>query len=314
MRRFDLAMRTGTTQILPGKQTPTWGFNGTFLGPTLRAARGDVVQMAVRNELPETSTVHWHGMRLPAAMDGGPHQPIEPGALWSPRWTIDQPAATSWYHPHPHGATARHVYRGLAGMFIVDDETDPGLPSDYGVDDIPLILQDKNFAEDGSFDGDPLDGTFGILGDHVLVNGTYGPVLQVTTERVRFRVLNGSNARMYTLGFGDRRRFHVVATDGGLLGAPVEVEQFSLTPGERAEIVVAFAPGEQVVLRNTDNGVDIGAGDFDVLKIVAAGRLTPSPELPARLTELPPSLPRPAPPCGGSRSTATTPSTARRWT
>ncbi|MEU6426372.1 multicopper oxidase domain-containing protein [Microbispora sp. NPDC046973] len=288
VRRFELSMQAGRTRILPGRQTPTWGFNGGFLGPTLRAGRGDKVQMAVHNRLPEVSTVHWHGMRLPARMDGGPHQPIEPGAVWTPHWTIDQPAATSWYHPHPHGTTAQHVYRGLAGMFILDEDLDLDLPGDYGVDDFPLILQDKRFAADGSFDGDPLKGTFGILGDHVLVNGTYNPHLSVTTERVRFRVLNGSNARMYTLVFADKRRFHVIANDGGLLGAPVEVEAISLTPGERAEIVVAFAPGEQVVLRTADNGVDIGEGDFDLLKLVAAGTLKPAPGVPARLAPLTP--------------------------
>ncbi|MEV0200866.1 multicopper oxidase domain-containing protein [Nonomuraea sp. NPDC050691] len=283
VRRFELSMQAGRTQILAGKRTPTWGFNGAFLGPTLRASRGDKVKMAVRNGLSELSTVHWHGMRLPARMDGGPHQPIEPGAVWMPHWTIDQPAATSWYHPHPHGATAEHVYRGLAGMFILDDDLDLDLPADYGIDDIPLILQDKKFAPDGSFDGDPLKGTFGILGDHILVNGTYNPHLRVTTERVRFRVLNGSNARMYNLAFADKRSFHVIANDGGLLGAPVEVETLSLTPGERVEIIVAFAPGEQVILRTADNGVDIGEGDFDLLKLIAAKQLKPAPAVPARL-------------------------------
>ncbi|RJL23050.1 multicopper oxidase family protein [Bailinhaonella thermotolerans] len=291
VRRFELTMQAGRTQILAGKQTPTWGFNGTFLGPTLRARRGDKVQMTVRNRLPEVSTVHWHGMRLPARMDGGPHQPIQPGAEWTPHWTIDQPAATSWYHPHPHGSTARHVYRGLAGMFILDDDLDLELPAEYGVDDIPLILQDKEFAEDGSFGGDPLKGTFGILGDHILVNGTHDPHLTVTTERVRFRVLNGSNARMYRLTFADKRRFHVIANDAGLLAAPVEVEAIELTPGERAEIVVAFAPGEQVVLRSADNGVDIGEGDFDLLKLVAAAKLKPAPAVPARLAALAPITP-----------------------
>jgi FtsP/CotA-like multicopper oxidase with cupredoxin domain len=291
VRRFELTMQRGTTPILPGKSTATWGFNGAFLGPTLWASRGDRVEVTVRNQLPETSTVHWHGMRLPAKMDGGPHQPVEPGGVWSPSWTVDQPAATAWYHPHPHGSTAQHVYRGLAGMFLIDDGLVPDLPSRYGVDDVPLILQDKNFTADGAFDGDPLKGTFGILGDHILVNGTYSPFLPVTAERVRLRVLNGSNARMYTLAFADKRRFHVIGTDGGLLGAPVEVGQCALTPGERVEIVVAFAPGKEVVLRNTDNGVDIGKGDFDLLKFVAGKQLTPSPALPSRLATLPPITP-----------------------
>ncbi|MFE6887370.1 multicopper oxidase family protein [Streptomyces sp. NPDC057694] len=283
-RRFALSLQAGRTAILPGKTTPTWGFNGTFLGPTLRATRGDKVRMTVRNRLPETSTVHWHGVRLPAVMDGGPHQPVASGATWTPHWTLDQPAATAWYHPHPHGETAQHVYNGLAGMFILDDDTRPELPADYGVDDIPLILQDKKFDEDNAFTGRVLKGTFGILGDHVLVNGTFDPHLKVTTDHVRLRILNGSNARMYNLSFADRRTFHAVATDGGLLPAPVPVEELALTPGERAEVVVAFEPGERVVLRTVDNGVDIAEGDLDIIRFVAAPKLKPSPAPPATLS------------------------------
>lgn len=279
---FALTMRRGRSELLPGGPVETWGFNGAYLGPTIRAARGDKVRMTVTNRLAEASTVHWHGMRLPARMDGGPHQPIEPGATWSPHWTVDQPATTSWYHPHPHGATARHVYRGLAGMFIVDDGP-AELPSRYGVDDIPLILQDK--VLDAA--PDPLKGTFGILGDHMLVNGTYRGFAHVRTERVRFRVLNGSNARRYHLTFADGRTFHVVGGDAGLLAAPVEVDRVSLSPGERVEVVVAFTGGEQVLLRTVSGSDDIDEGDFDLLRIVAAPRLVGSPPLPGRLTGAP---------------------------
>lgn len=127
--------------------------------------------MAVTNSLPESSTLHWHGMRLPARMDGGPHQMTEPGATWTPEWTIEQPAATSWFHPHPHGKTAMHVHRGVAGLFLVDDSADAGLPDSYGVDDVPLIVQDR--TADGSAGGVD-NGTFGLLGDEILVNGTPG--------------------------------------------------------------------------------------------------------------------------------------------
>ena len=120
-RVFDLRAAAGRTHFRPGPATPTWGINGSYLGPTLRAARGEKVLAHVHNDLREATTMHWHGMELPAAMDGGPHQLIAPGTTWSPTWTIGQPAATLWYHPHPHGHTAEHVYRGLAGMFIIDD-------------------------------------------------------------------------------------------------------------------------------------------------------------------------------------------------
>jgi FtsP/CotA-like multicopper oxidase with cupredoxin domain len=99
-RLFRLSAQEGTIGILDEARTSTWGFNGTYLGPTLRATRGEKVAVEITNTLPELTTVHWHGMHLPAAMDGGPHQPVEPGSTWRPTWKIDQPAATLWYHPH----------------------------------------------------------------------------------------------------------------------------------------------------------------------------------------------------------------------
>ena len=151
-RVFDLRAAPGRHRFRPGRPTPTWGINGPHLAPTLRAARGETVLVRFRNDLPETTTLHWHGMHLPAAMDGGPHQPVEPGATWSPTWTIDQPAATLWYHPHPHGRTAAHVYRGMAGMVILDEPEPPDLPHRYGVDDIPVIVRDINLTDGNRLD------------------------------------------------------------------------------------------------------------------------------------------------------------------
>lgn len=175
-RVFTLTAESGESELRPGEETETWGFNGSHLGPTLRASRGEEVVVDVRNRLDEATTVHWHGMHLPAAADGGPHQVVEPGASWTPSWEIDQPAATLWYHPHPHGDTEQHVYRGLAGLFILDDaeEAELDLPREYGVDDVPVIVQDKRFADEGSLIEDERE-RLGILGDTLLVNGTYGP-------------------------------------------------------------------------------------------------------------------------------------------
>ncbi|MEV4805864.1 hypothetical protein AB0K18_38200 [Nonomuraea sp. NPDC049421] len=111
--------------------------------------------------------------------------------------------------------------------------------------------------------------------------------MNVRTERGRFRMLNGSSARMYHLTFADDRAFHVVGGDAGLLAAPVEVDRISLTPGERVELVVAFAPGEQVMLRMVSESDDIDEGDHDLVKIVAAPSLSASPPLPARLSGAP---------------------------
>ncbi|MCW4465997.1 multicopper oxidase domain-containing protein [Glutamicibacter sp. MNS18] len=148
---FDLNVQAGRSAIVPGGEADTWGINGPLLGPTLRARRGESVRVNITNQLDEATTLHWHSMHLPASADGGPHQMIDPGKTWSPSWRINQPAATLWYHPHPHGQTERHVYRGLGGLFILDDDLEAALPlpRDYGIDDIPVIVQDKTFTERG---------------------------------------------------------------------------------------------------------------------------------------------------------------------
>jgi FtsP/CotA-like multicopper oxidase with cupredoxin domain len=294
-RVFDLDLRAGRSRLLPGTITETWGVNGPHLGPTLRASRGDEVLMRVRNGLPEATTLHWHGMHLPAVADGGPHQTIAPGATWAPSWRIEQPAATLWYHPHQMGRTADHVYRGVAGLFILDDpETELlALPRDYGVDDIPLVIQDARLSEGGALDlSRSWISPAGRLGDTILLNGTYDPHLEIARERVRFRLLNASGARIYHIGFADEREFDLIATDGGLLERPVRLDRVQLSPGERAEIVARFTPGERAVLRSFEP--DLGAGffqgrfagaddSFDLLQIRAASRLAPSPQTRGRL-------------------------------
>ncbi|MFE3291656.1 multicopper oxidase family protein [Rhodococcus sp. NPDC059234] len=299
-RHFTLRAGVGTAEIVAGKSTPTWGFNGSILGPTIRARRGEQVSFTVDNTLPEPTTVHWHGMHVPARFDGGPHQSIEPGARWQPAWTVNQPGATLWYHPHPHGSTEKHVYRGLAGLFLVDDEvTDSAdLPKTYGVDDIPLIIQDKRFTADGSLDeSDSTD--VGLLGDTLVTNGIAGAYLPVTTQRVRLRILNGSSGRMYNLGFSDDRQFHLVATDGGLLAAPVALTRIRVSPGERVEIVVAVAAGASALLRTHpfEDRAGLPAGDaagfgvadsFDVLELRQGRSPDASPAIPASLAALDP--------------------------
>ncbi|MGW6916806.1 multicopper oxidase family protein [Kitasatospora sp. NPDC054939] len=295
-RVFDLTMQAGETAFKAGAPTPTWGFNGSYLGPTLRAVRGERVRVRVRNTLPEASTVHWHGMHLPARMDGGPHQMVAPGGEWTPEWTVDQPAATLWYHPHPHGATERHVQRGLAGMFLLDDAEQravEGLPRTYGVDDLPVIVQDVRF-DGAAFDhGLGLMQSVGFLGDRTMVNGTLEPFRTVRDEAVRLRLLNASTARVYNFGFSDGRSFALVGTDGGLLESPYGTDRIQLSPGERAEVVVRMAPGERTVLRSfpVEAGQDFwnqrfsgGDDSFDVLQLRAADSLRPSARLPVRLT------------------------------
>jgi len=298
-RVFNLDVRSGETQFLPGDATATWGVNGAFLGPTIRARRGEEVAFAITNSVDVQTSIHWHGMHLPAAMDGGPHQVVAPGEVWDPRWKIDQPAATLWYHPHLHGQTADHVYRGVAGMFILDDENSDklNLPDEYGVDDIPMIVQDRKFDGDNQFDDSaPFLSNGGVFGDEILVNGTRGPYLEVATRLVRLRLLNGSNSRLYNFGLSDDRPFKLIGTDGGLLAEAWETNRLHLSPGERAEIVVAFEPGETVELRSypaefgfkgtgsRTNGAD---DRLDIIQFRTAATLADATEIPATMGTTP---------------------------
>ncbi len=299
---YDLSVRSGTTDFAMGGPAQTLGVNGTYLGPTIRMTRGSTVRMRVANEIEEMTTLHWHGMRVPARSDGGPHSMIQPGRTWRPgEWTVDQPAATLWYHAHPHGETAQQVYRGVAGMLILDDPaaTPGALPSRYGVDDLPLIVQDKTFTDDGDLVVDPEgQASTGFLGDTLVVNGTVAPYFEVSTEAVRLRLLNASNARVYDFGFDDDRTFDVVASDGGLLPAPVPSSRIQLSPGERAEVVVRVQPGEDVALRSypPDLGAWVstqhrfGSGEFQVLQLRAADSLAASADVPAALADVPPAV------------------------
>ncbi len=248
-----LTARRGRTAFLPGRPTPTLGYNGTYLGPTLRLHRGDDVEIAVTNALAEDTAVHWHGLLVPGHLDGGPHQPIRPGATWRPVLPIRQPAATLLYHSHVHGRTAEQVYGGLGGLLLIadDEERALGLPSDYGVDDLPLVLQDRVLTAEGElvYPGGPMAMMCGVHGDTVLVNGTPNPVARVPARLVRLRLANLANARAFALSFDDGRAFHRIASDGGLLERPVAQRSLPLASGERAEILVDFSDGRPVALQ-----------------------------------------------------------------
>lgn len=298
-RVFDLDLRETTTDFGEGEVAGTWGANGDYLAPTIRAERGETVMVNVANGTPETTTLHWHGMHVPARMDGGPHSMVESGTTWSPTWTIDQPASTLWYHPHPHGRTGEQIYKGLAGLFYIDDPAaDPGgLPAHYGVDDIPLVVQDKAFTADGALDYDAGATTaVGFVGDTMVVNGAIGAYLDADRERVRLRILNASTARIYDFAMADGRTFDVIASDGGLLAEPAEVDSVQLSPAERAEIVVELSPGETTALvsRTPELGARVdaarifGGGTFEILEIRAADELAGSASLPETLATFEP--------------------------
>ena len=237
---YDLTIGPSRHDYLPASMTDTYSYNGLpVLGPTLRLKSGASVAINVTNDLDAVTTTHWHGGDVPAEDDGGPHSHIEPGATWVADFDVIQPAATLWYHPHFHGTTAEHVYRGAAGLLIIDDDNPAGalLPSTYGVDDIPVIIQDRDFTADGqlafAIDEDDDGSQYGTL----TVNGTINPYVETPTGLVRLRLLNGSQARIYQLSV-EGAAMTKIASDGGYLAGPVVIEQLALAPGDRAEIVV----------------------------------------------------------------------------
>ncbi|HHB82656.1 MAG TPA: oxidase [Devosia sp.] len=298
-RIYDLDIQHGQTEFFGGMKAPTMGINGSYLGPVLRMRQDEDIRINVTNSLDETATLHWHGFNLPAIADGGPHQIINPGSTWSPEFKVLEKASTMWYHSHLMGKTAEHVWAGIAGMIIVDDEPSSALdlPNNYGVDDLPVALQDRRFLRDGTMPYAPTmhDNMMGKIGDTPMANGTIGAWFDTTTSLVRLRLLNASNGSIYSIGFSDGRFFKKIATDGGLLAAPVDVQLMSMGPGERAEIVVDLSDGKNVTLthfvRISQSEV---SPEFAFLELRPAANSTTSKPVPATLATLPPLNPEAA--------------------
>jgi FtsP/CotA-like multicopper oxidase with cupredoxin domain len=281
---FTLNAEKGTTSFFPGIKTDTYGYNGNFLGPVIRVKKGEKVNIHVNNQLSEATTVHWHGLEVNGEMDGGPHSPIMPGSQWNPSFTIDQSAATLWYHPHQEGKTGEQVYKGLAGLFYIDDDISESLniPKDYGVNDVPLVIQDRAFSSDGNMPYSTNDSTMtdGAIGDMVIVNGVIKPYLDVKKIKMRFRIVNGSNAKIYPLKLSDGESFYQIASDGGFLESPVKLNQLTLGPGERAEVIVDFSKYEK-----GDKLSLLGDGS-EILNFNVKEDGTDTTEIPAHLTQI----------------------------
>ena len=298
-----LALQKTQHRFVPGRAVPSQGISASYLGPVVRVRNGDTMPFRVENRLDEETTLHWHGLLVPSHVDGGPHNTITPGGVWSPEITIKQPAATTWFHPHPHGNTARQVYSGLAGMMIVSDGADRerGIPTTYGIDDLPIVLQDKRFGRNGEavYQPDMMDIMHGFQGDTLLVNGVIAPVASVPAGFVRLRLLNAANARNFDLRFADRRPFFVIAGDAGYLSEPVEVRSLVIAPAERYEILVNFADGRPIDLVTApDAHHGTGPGMMMQMRPThrSAGapqhllRFRPAPERKAAVTALPRQL------------------------
>ncbi|WP_114571511.1 multicopper oxidase family protein [Exiguobacterium flavidum] len=243
---YTVRAEQGETQFFAnGKRTPTLGYNGNLLGPMIKLPKGKTVYIDTVNRLAEPTTFHWHGLKIPSKEDGGPHQPVKQGEQRRVRLDIEQEAATLWFHPHPMGSTAKQVYQGLAGLLYVTEEgSEIDLPHEYGVDDIPIIVQDRLFERDGTLNYDNSMNADGTVGDTLIANGAINTEFDVERSLMRVRLVNGSNARNFEFSLSGGETFTQIASDGGLLEEPVSLDRVALSPGERAEILIDFSKNE----------------------------------------------------------------------
>jgi spore coat protein A, manganese oxidase len=284
---YEITQREASVEILPGVQTPIFGYDGQFPGPTIESRSGRRTVVRHTNELSVPIAVHLHGGHTPAVSDGYPVDLVLPGNTQAHDWLhhdmagdvsqghrdyvypLDQRAATLWYHDHRMDFTGPQVYRGLAGFHLVRDDEEEALPLPRGEREVPLMIADRAFAADGSIRYPSKDPTLqfergvedafmeGVLGDVILVNGAPWPVLDVAAVRYRFRVLNASSARRYRLALDPAppggQSFVQIGSDGGLLSHPVAHQTVDIASAERFDLVVDFSGydvGDEITLVN----------------------------------------------------------------
>ncbi|HCR9766437.1 TPA: multicopper oxidase CueO [Citrobacter koseri] len=296
---ISLIVKAGQSTFA-GKTATTWGYNGTLLGPALKLRKGQRITVDIHNQLAEETTLHWHGLEVPGEVDGGPQGVIAAGGKRSVTFTPEQRAATCWFHPHQHGKTGRQVAMGLAGLVLIEDE-DIGkllLPKQWGIDDVPVIIQDKQFSPDGqiNYQLDMMTAAVGWFGDTLLTNGAIYPQHAAPKGWLRLRLLNGCNARSLNIATSDNRPLYVIASDGGLLAEPVKVNALPMLMGERFEVLIDISDGkafELMTLPVSQMGMTIAPFDkpHPVMHIQPLA-VTASGTLPDTLTTMPalPSL------------------------
>jgi FtsP/CotA-like multicopper oxidase with cupredoxin domain len=256
---ITLSARPGEIAVLPGDPTGVWRYHATvhkgdrariaeiprsYLGPIIKVHQGEKIRIRFRNVIPEESIVHWHGLHVPAIMDGHPRHVVPQGQSYLYEFEVKNRAGTYWYHPHPHGRTGPQVYRGLAGLFLVSDKEEQAVGLPEGEYDVPLVIQDPTFDSVNQLvymSGHRMERMTGFLGDMIMVNGLPDFTLPVSTGAYRLRLLNGSNSRIYRLAWEDSRPLTIIGTDGGLLDRPVQRQYAFLSPGERLEIWADFS-------------------------------------------------------------------------
>jgi blue copper oxidase len=284
-------------QIIKGRTSATMAYGNGLLGPTIRTTSGQTVDLLLQNDLDEETNIHWHGLILPEDMDGHPKDVVTPGNSLYYSLPVQQRAGTYWYHPHPHGKTARQVFLGLAGLFLVADAEEEALNLPSGEYEVPLIIQDKHF-EGGNLDYSPSADEMmtGYLGEQITVNGLHAPYLAIKSGWYRMRILNGSTARVYNLSLSNGIPFQLIGSDGGLLSSAETITSIILAPGERIDVLFNFSAlneGEEFFLNsNSFSKYNLqGRQSFRIMKFKVQGVTSNSFILPATLSAITPLSP-----------------------
>lgn len=317
-----LTARTATFPLLADRASPFLLFETSYAGktfqnPIFRIKRGGHFAATLGNNLNEPTIIHWHGLHIPANMDGHPTDSIGPGKNYPYVFTVNNRGGTYWYHTHAENLTAKQAYGGLASFFIVEDDDDErltrALDLKFGETDLPLVIQDKRFnaASELVYQPDATEKLMGHFGDIILINLTPNPTLEIGPRFYRFRCLNGSNARIYRLAFMRGKQqlaYRVIGTDGGLLDRPYEVRDAFLAPGERLDVLFdasQLRQGDTVFLKSLafdsmhNEGAMEMAGangtarlgdsvDFNLLKLVVTKPANGPRAVPARLSQVEP--------------------------
>jgi len=292
-----LAAAPATANLVSGRTTALWLYNGLFPGPVVDVREGDRVRIALENRLSKDTTVHWHGLPVPADQDGSPMDPVRPGA--TRLYEFDLPrgcAGTYWYHPHAHGTTAEQVSMGLAAPFIVRAANDPLA----AIPEVTMLVTGIRLGSDGQVSANgAMDFMFGRQGEQLLVNGGRLPVHTVLPGATqRWRILNATSGRYLRLAL-DGHAFTLVGTDGGLLAAPIAgLAEILVAPAQRIEVIVtaSSAPAARFTLRAQRHVSDnMGLGSYageDLLTLATTVDTPLAPlALPAVLRALPPRAP-----------------------
>lgn len=248
---YEIKMQKSRVNILPGLTTEVWAYQGMAPGPRIVQVKDRKSVVRFINNIDVSTSIHLHGMASEPQYDGYPEDLIPPGYYKDYRYPNNR-AATLWYHDHAIHTTARNVYMGLVGMYIVQDPAEDTLRLPKGKYDVPLIIQDKLFASDGSLVYND-DNHYGLMGDIILVNGAPFPKMEVSRRKYRFRVLNASTSRSYNLALSNGAELIAIASDCGLLAKPAPTEELKVGMAERYEFVIdfsAYAIGTKIVLQN----------------------------------------------------------------